>query len=118
MIECVNITAKIALPTGDRPQSWFKQTLQLTDFIGTNENAVKWQIDMDRAPHAPPAALPQVPLRLGQGVLVPRRNRALCGMDGPRHRGDPSPLWDGITPAPTETALHPAVFGGLLTARI
>ena len=23
MIECVNITAKIALPTGDRPQSWF-----------------------------------------------------------------------------------------------
>ena len=44
MIECVNITAKIALPTGDRPQSWFKQTLQLTDFIGTNENAVKWQI--------------------------------------------------------------------------
>ena len=26
--------------------------------------------------------------------------------------------WDGITPAPTETALHPAVFGGLLTTRI
>ena len=23
MIECVNITAKIALPTGDSPQSWF-----------------------------------------------------------------------------------------------
>ena len=73
--------------------------------------------DMDGASHAPPAALPQVPLRMEQGVLAARRHRALCGVDGSGHRGDPAPLWDGITPAPTATSLHSAVSGGLLSAQ-
>ena len=73
--------------------------------------------DMDRSPYAPPAALPQVPLRMGQGVLAPRRDRALGGVDGPGHRGNPAPLWDGITPSTATPALHSAAFGGLLSAR-
>ena len=73
--------------------------------------------DMDGASRAPPAALPQVPLRMGQGVLAARRHSALCGVDGPGHRGDPAPLWDGITPSTTSSALHSAAFGGLLSAR-
>ena len=59
----------------------------------------------------------QVPLRVEQGVLAPRRDRAFCRVDGPGHRGDTAPLWDGITPASTATALHSAVFGGLLSRR-
>lgn len=51
-------------------------------------------------------------------VLAPRRNSPLGRVDGSRHRGNPAPLWDGITPASTATSLHPAVFGGLLSARI
>ena len=73
--------------------------------------------DMDGSPHSPTAALPQVPLRMGQGVLAPRRNRAFCRVDGSGHRGNPAPLWDGITPASTATSLRPAVFGGLLSRR-
>ena len=60
---------------------------------------------------------PQVPLRMEQGVLPPRRNRAFCGVDGSGHRGDLAHIWDGITPASTATALHSAVFGGLLSRR-
>ena len=54
---------------------------------------------------------------MGQGVLAPRRDRALGGVDGPGHRGNPAPLWDGITPSTATPALHSAAFGGLLSAR-
>ena len=43
--------------------------------------------------------------------------KGVSGVDGPEHRGDPAPLWDGITPSTATPALHSAAFGGLLSAR-
>ena len=43
--------------------------------------------------------------------------KGVSGVDGPEHRGDPAPLWDGITPSTASPALHSAAFGGLLSAR-
>lgn len=87
------------------------------DGLYRDERESGQEADMDGAAHPHPASLPQVPLRVEQGFLAPRRDLALGGVDGPGHCGDPAPLWDGITPAPTTTALHSTAFGGLLDAR-
>ena len=51
---------------------------------------------MDGTSHPSAAPLPQVPLRMEQGLLAARRHRALCGGDDSGHRGNPAPPWDGI----------------------
>ena len=84
---------------------WPSLAMQVLQIVLSEVGKPRPRADMDRSSHAPPAALPQVPLRMGQGVLAPRRDRALGGVDGPGHRGDPAPPMGWQPPGRTFCAL-------------
>ena len=96
-----------------------KQTLQLTDFIGTNENAVKWQIWTGLLTHL---LLHYLKFLSGWDKAFSRlvgivRSAVWMDLDIVETLRLPAPLWDGITPSTATPALHSAAFGGLLSAR-